>query len=203
MSDSNPQDNQPPEKRRRRVRRVSRKQERAADEPQSGRVEYLVVGQITRPHGVRGEVAIKVLTDYPGRLQALKTLYLGDDHQPYEVQRLRPHRGGLIAQFVGINDRDEAEHLRRLYVKIHINDAVPLEDGEYYLFQIQNMLVVTEDGEELGRITNIIETGANDVFVISSASGREILIPAIPDVIRKVDTDAGVMTIHVLDGLID
>jgi 16S rRNA processing protein RimM len=165
--------------------------------------EFLIVGQIIRPHGVRGEVGVKVMTDYPERLATLDTLFVGSEHQPYGVQRLRRHEDRMIIHFAGLRDRDQAERLRNQFVYIHIDDAVPLEDGEYYLYQVEGIRVVSDDGQELGRLTGLIETGANDVYVVTSPDGNEILLPVIPQVIQKVDIPGGVMTVHLIEGLIE
>jgi 16S rRNA processing protein RimM len=171
--------------------------EGSASEP-----EFLVVGQIVRPHGIRGEVGMKIITAYPERLSQIETLFVGPGHQPYPVKRMRRHMDGMIIHLEGVLDRDEAETLRGMLVHIHIDDAVPLEEGEYYLFQIEGIRVVADTGQELGRLTDLIETGANDVYVITTSDNQEILLPAIPEVIQRVDTVAGVMTVHLLEGLI-
>lgn len=144
---------------------------------------------------------MKIITDYPEKLLQIETLYVGPDHLPYRVRRMRRHFDGMIIQLDGVADRNAAEALREMMVYIHISDAVPLEEGEYYLFQIEGIRVVTDEGLELGHLTNLIETGANDVYVITGPQGQEILIPAIPEVIQEVDTAGGVMTVHLLDGL--
>lgn len=159
------------------------------------------MGQIVRPHGVRGEVGMKLLTAYPEHLFDVETLYLGEDYEPRQVTRMRRHSEGMIIHFSGMGDRDAAEELRGLMVHVHIDDAVPLEDGEYYLFQIEGIRVVTDTGDELGRLTGLLETGANDVYVVTRPDGGEVLLPVIPDVILKVDVAAQVMTVHLIDGL--
>lgn len=145
---------------------------------------------------------MKSLTAYPERLGSIETLYVGEGHTPYRVKRIRPHQSGMLIQFQGISDRNQAEDLRGEMVYIHLDDAIPLEDGEYYLFQIEGIRVITDDGQELGHLTDYIETGANDVYIITTPEGGEVLIPAIPDVIRQVDLDAHVMMVKLLDGLI-
>jgi 16S rRNA processing protein RimM len=150
---------------------------------------------------VRGEIGMKLMTAYPERLSSVETLFLGADHEPFSVKRIRRHSEGMIIHFGGINDRGAAEDLRGLMVHIRIADAVPLEDGEYYLFQIEGIRVVTDSGAELGRLTGLLETGANDVYIITTPDGREVLLPVIPDVILKVDVAAQVMTVHLIEGL--
>lgn len=144
---------------------------------------------------------MKLLTAYPEHLSGIETLFLGPDYEPYRVTRMRRHSEGMIIHFSGMTDRDAAEDLRGLMVHIHIDDAIPLEDGEYYLFQIEGIRVVADTGDELGRLTGLLETGANDVYVITRPDGGEVLLPAIPDVILNVDVDAQVMTVHLIDGL--
>lgn len=145
---------------------------------------------------------MKIMTAYPERLPRIETLYVGPEHHPYTIKRMRRHMDGMIIHLEGISDRNEAETLRGMFVQIHIDDAVPLEEGEYYLFQIEGMRVVADTGQELGRLTDLIETGANDVYVVTTPDDREILIPVIPEVIQRVDTVSGVMTVHLLEGLI-
>lgn len=146
---------------------------------------------------------MKIMTGYPERLLQIKTLYLGPAYDPYSVQRMRRHAEGMIIQFEGVGDRNAAEVLRGLMVHIHLQDAVPLQEGEYFLFQIKGIRVVTDQGEELGRLTDLVETGANDVYIVTTPDDREVLLPAIPEVILRVDVASGVMTVHLLDGLVD
>ena len=165
--------------------------------------EFLIVGQVIRPHGVRGEMKVKAITAYPERLTHLSKVYIGPDYKPYRLKRVRPHQQGIILLVEGINTREEADLLRRDMVHIHISDAVPLEEGEYYLFQLEGIRVITDTGSELGTFTGFLETGANDVYIITTPDGKEILLPAIPEVIQNVDLEQRIMTVHLLDGLID
>jgi 16S rRNA processing protein RimM len=164
--------------------------------------EFLIIGKIIRPHGIRGEVAMRVMTAHPERLPKIETLYVGEKRLPHRVKQIRSHKQGMLLLLEGMADRDEAETLRGQFVYIHIKNAVPLEDGEYYLFQIEGIRVITDTGEELGHLTDLIETGANDVYVVTTPDSREILLPVIPEVIRRVDIPAGIMTVHLLEGLI-
>ncbi|MEJ2148562.1 MAG: ribosome maturation factor RimM [Chloroflexota bacterium] len=161
------------------------------------------MGRIVRPHGVRGEVSMKALTAYPEHLSTQRQLYVGAGRQPFAVRRIR-HRDEtmLLVQFEGVDDRNAAESLREEMVYVHIDNAVPLEEDEYYLYQIEGIRVVTSDGEALGQVTDIIETGANDVYVITAPDGAEHLIPAIEDVIQSVDVAEGLMVVRLLDGLL-
>lgn len=172
------------------------------DAEQGAEPEYLIVGRVVRPHGVRGDIAMKIMTDYPERLTDIETLYIGPDVEPYIIERVRSHKIGLLIKFKEINSRDEAEALRDQFVYVHISNAIPLEEGEYYLYELEGIRVVTDEGEELGTLTDYIETGANDVYIVSKPEGGEILLPAIPDVIKDVNLEEKVMTVKLLEGLV-
>lgn len=168
---------------------------------------FLLLGQVLRPHGVRGELRLEVLTDYPERIVKGTTVYLGLDAQnsaaavPYEVVQARPHQQYLIVLLKGVNDRNQAELLREHFVMIPLADAVPLEEDEFYLYQLIGLEVYTETGERLGEIIEVVETGANDVYVVQGSRG-EILLPAIDECVLDIDLDAEKVTVRLLDGLL-
>lgn len=168
---------------------------------------FLLLGRILRPHGIRGEVRIEVLTAYPERIGPQSRIYLGADPADrrravaYTVVHARPHQEYLILKLEGINDRSAADLLRAQYVMVALEDAVPLEEGEFYLFQAIGLQVYTDAGEHLGQVTDVLETGANDVYVVHGARG-EILLPAIDECVLRVDIAAQRMTVHLLDGLL-
>lgn len=165
--------------------------------------DFLVVGQIIKPHGIQGEVSVKVLTDFAERFDTMETIYLGDEHsaREYVVESTRWHKTQVLVAFEAIPDRTAAETLRGLYLKIPTHQAMPLEPDTYYHYQLEGLAVVTDTGQELGRINEILETGANDVYVVQGDQG-EILIPASQEVVLSVDLDAGQITVHLIDGLI-
>ncbi len=169
--------------------------------------QYLLLGEIVRPHGVRGELKMRVLTDYPERIAQLEAVYLAatpDAKHParYTVGGLRMHQGDALLTLKQITDRNQAELLRGMYVMVDVRDAVPLENDEVYLFQLIGMEVRTIDGESLGKITDVLETGANDVYVVQGSAYGEVLIPVTSETIIRTDTDAGVVTIKLLEGLL-
>lgn len=145
---------------------------------------------------------MKLMTEYPGRLEPGRTLYVGPGYTPRIIRRIRSHQSGVLLQFKDITDRDAAEALRGAFVHVPLEEAVPLEEGEYYLYQIEGIRVVSDAGEELGRLTGYIETGANDVYIVTTPEAGEILLPAIPEVILTVDLEERVMTVHLLEGLV-
>ena len=161
---------------------------------------YLAIGHVVRPFGLRGELRVQLLTEYPERLVRLRTVYLGPEVEPWTVEGVRLHQEAALFKLVGCDDRTSADTLRGALVQITLEDAVPLEEDEYYEHQIVGITVMEEDGTLLGKVTEIINTGANDVFVVVGPDG-ELLLPAIESVILEIDLDADRMVVHVLEGL--
>jgi 16S rRNA processing protein RimM len=156
---------------------------------------------------VQGELRIRFLTDYPERIAQLDTVYLGmavdtPSLKPYAVAGMRMHQDYGLLRLHGISNRDQADRLRGLLIMVDIEHAIPLEEGEYYLFELIGLEVRTVDGETLGTITEVIETGANDVYVVDSPRYKEVLIPATEETIVQTDIDAGVVTVKLLEGLL-
>ena len=167
---------------------------------------YLVVGQIAGAHGLQGELKVKLLTDDPNRFSQLDQVFLGlNDEEPTarKLQGYRLHKDRALLQLEGCNDRATAQTLRGLLVQVPREEAIPLEEDEYFEHQILGLSVWTVDGTCLGTIEEIVYTGAHEVYVIQNpAPGqREILIPAIKDVVLEVDLDAGRLTVELLEGL--
>ena len=168
----------------------------------NGEPVYLVVGLLRRPHGVRGEIMLEVITDFPERLAVGEKFYIGDEHVPVNVATHRKHNKGILLSFEGISDRDEIGVYRNQYLYVDVNDWPPLPEGEYYDFELLGLEVIIErTGEVLGELVEILETGANDVYVVESTSGQEYLLPAIPEVVLDVDLDADQMKVYLLPGL--
>ena len=175
----------------------------ASDSPEPS---YVTVGQVRRPHGIGGEVRVEILTDYPERVVQHKHLYLAPPHSPDDVEQhrlesVRPHKGILLIKLAGCEDRDAAEELRGMLVQVPLEEAVPLEEGEYYHFQLIGMDVETETGEWLGHVADVLATGAHDVYVVRGPRG-EVLLPAIEDVILALDTETRKMVVRLLPGML-
>jgi 16S rRNA processing protein RimM len=169
--------------------------------------DYLLIGQFLRPHGVQGELKMRLLTSYPERLSQLKTVYLSrdpEDPKPalHAVKRIRFHQEYALVTLSDVSNRTQADGLRECFVMVPIADAVPLEEGEYYLFQVIGLHVQTAGGEELGPITEVLQTGANDVYVVESPQHGEILIPITPETVVKTDLEAGILIVNLPDGLL-
>lgn len=168
---------------------------------------YLLLGKIERPHGVRGELRVSMMTDYPERLQNLEYVFLGKDpNRPdakrYTIDTIRFHKGAALIKFVEAPTRNDAELLRGQMVMIDLANAVPLEDNEVYLYQLIGLGVQTEDGNKLGTLRDVLETGANDVYVLDSPQYGELLIPAHEETLIDIDLDAETVTMRLPEGLL-
>jgi 16S rRNA processing protein RimM len=130
-------------------------------------------------------------------------LYVGDKKQPLKITRRRPHNDGIILGFEGISNAEAATKYRGETVYVRAEDRPELPEGEYYHHQIIGLKVVDEAGVDLGVVTEIIETGANDVYVVTDAAGREILLPALKEVLLDINLDTKIMRVHLLLGLVD
>ena len=160
----------------------------------------VIVGRIRSAWGIRGDVSVEVLSDAPNRFAPGSVLRLKG--KPARVERSRKGKRGLLVKLDAADDRTQAETLRGEELTVLPGEVEPLPDGVYYHFQILDMRVVTEDGERLGAVSEIIVTGGNDVYVVHEDGRRDILIPALPDVVLDVNLDAGEMTVSLPDGLV-
>ncbi len=172
-----------------------------AGPPTAGGPAFLVVGKVRRPHGVHGEVVAEIYTDFPGRLVPKKIVYLGEKHIKLVISSQRPHNEGLLLGFEGVTTPEQSGRYRNQVLSISASDASELSEGEFYFHELLEMNVVDDSGNPLGVLTEILETGANDVYVVTGTDGRELLLPAIPEVILEVDKEAKTMKVHLLDGL--
>ncbi|MDI3478095.1 MAG: rRNA processing protein RimM [Thermoanaerobacterium sp.] len=164
--------------------------------------DYLSVGKITSAYGVNGEVKVFPLTDHLDRFYDLDYVYIFEEtgKASLNIESVRFIKNLVIVKFKEINDRNEAEKLRGKLIKITRDNAVKLDDDEYFIKDLLNMKVYTDDQKELGILKDVLKTGANDVYVVKT-DDRDILIPAIKDVIKKVDIKERKMTVHLLEGL--
>jgi 16S rRNA processing protein RimM len=177
--------------------------DRPPAEPSADAADYLVVAHVAAAHGVRGDVRCVLVTDFPERFKPGLQVYLSEDHIPYEVERARVDRNRVILKLVGVDSRDDAEALRGKTVFVPETDAVRLPRGAYFWHQIIGLRVRTTSGELLGSVAAIMETGANDVYVVRKEPPErgELLLPAIKDVIKKIDLRRGEITVELLEGL--
>jgi 16S rRNA processing protein RimM len=168
-----------------------------------GEPEYLTVGFLRRAHGLQGEINMDLHTDFPERMKSGRKLFVGEQHQPVTIASVRPHQSGLLVKFKGIETPESAALFRNQWVYIQAKDAAPLPEGQLYQHELIGFKVVDENDNALGELTEILETGANDVYVVKDEAGKEILLPAIPSVILELDAAHRLMRVHLLDGLIN
>lgn len=169
--------------------------------------EYLLVGEILRPHGVQGELRVRLLTEYPERIPQVPSLFLGagvDARSTLEVHvvSMRMHQGFALIKFREYADRTQAERLRGQYIMVRLADAVPLDEGEFYLYQVIGLAVRTEDGQDLGTVAEVLETGANDVYIVHGDRYGEVLIPVTTDTIIQTDIPGRLLTVRLPAGLL-
>ena len=186
--------------------------------------DYFDIGAIVNVHGLRGEIRVMPSTDDPRRFELLKMVEIffktgeaclempsrGESMKypssKFPLEKVRPHKSMLVLKLRGVEDRNAAEALVGGVIKVPRSEALPLDEDEYYQKDLLEMAVVTDTGEELGRLMQIIETGANDVYVIRPAEDaggkiKDILIPAIKECILSVDLPGKLMTVHLMKGL--
>ena len=166
--------------------------------------KLLQVGVITQTHGVRGEVKVFPPTDDPARFKKLKQVVLdtGKETLPLEVESVKFFKQFVILKFKGYDNINDVEKYKRCPLLVDRENAVPLGEDEYYIADMIGMEVVTEDDEIFGTLKDVIETGANDVYVIDSEKHGEVLVPAIRECILDVDIESHRMKIHLMAGLI-
>lgn len=164
---------------------------------------YFVVGNIVNTQGIKGEVRLMPAVDDVERFKLLDRIFVDRKGSitEYEIENVRFHKQFVLLKLKGIDDMTSAEKLKGTVAKITEDMALPCEEDEYYIRDLYDMEVVTDEGERLGIISDIIFTGANDVYAVKSDDGKEILIPAIKDCILNVDVENKIMTVKLLEGL--
>ena len=167
--------------------------------------DLLQVGIITSTHGVRGEVKVYPTTDDPRRFRRLKEVVLdtGKEKMNLEIEGVKFFKQFVILKFKGLDNINDIEKYRQKSLYVTRKNAVRLQRDEYFIADLIGLKVQDEDGKELGTVKDVIETGANDVYVVEMTDGKELLLPAIKQCILNVDLEQQTMTVHVLDGLMD
>jgi 16S rRNA processing protein RimM len=158
---------------------------------------YLVVARIVSPQGIRGEVKAEIVTHYPDRFASTKAVYLGLEHRRYELEGFRFQDGAVVLKLRGVDTMDDAAKLRDALVEVPEEEAVKLPPDSFFWHQIIGLQVFTVDGELLGKIDEILETGSNDVYVVHGPKG-ELLIPAIKQVVKEVKPDSGMVIVELM-----
>lgn len=163
------------------------------------------VGVITSTHGIKGEVKVYPTTDDPGRFRRLKEVILdsGKGDVVLKIESVKFFKQFVILKFEGLDTPEEAAKYRQKSLYVTRENAVRLGRDEYFIADLMGLKVLDETGEEIGVLREVLETGANDVYVIDLKDGRELLLPAIRECVLHVDVEAGQMQIHILEGLLD
>ena len=159
------------------------------------------IGVITKAQGIRGEFRVFPTTDRPSQFEFLVGEEIKINGVPLKLEKTRLQKNIVILKFGTINDRNAAEKMIGAKITISQEQALPLEDGEYFVRDLLGLAAETEDGEALGKLTQVLHTGANDVYVIAPPRGDSFMIPAIKDVIVKVCLDEGKIILRLMDGL--
>jgi 16S rRNA processing protein RimM len=163
---------------------------------------FLAIGKIRRPHGVRGEMIMEVYTDFPERLLPGVLVFLGPDYQPGQLTRTRWHQGNLLISLDGITTPESAGIWRNQIVYLQAAERPVLPEGEYYQHELIGLTAISESGQLLGLVSEILETGVHDVLVVRPEQGPEILIPFLEALLLKVDLERKEIHLRLLPGLL-
>ena len=165
---------------------------------------FLQVGVITNTHGIKGEVKVFPTTDDPSRFKSLKNVFLdtGRDRVELENEQVKFFKQFVILKFKGYDSINDVEQYRKKSLLVSRENAVELQENEYFIADLLGLTVVTDEGKQLGTLKDVLQTGANDVYVVETPEGQEILIPAIRQCILSVDLEEQTMRVHLLKGLV-
>lgn len=165
--------------------------------------ELLEIGQIVNSYGIKGFLKVVPFTDDVTRYDNLKTIYveINKKLQEMEIEEVKYHKNLVLLKLKGIDDINQTEQFKNCYIKIDRKDAVSLPKDTYFIVDLMDMDVFTDEGNLLGKIIDIFPTGSNDVYVVKDELGKQILLPAIGDVIKNVDVPNKKMIVHLIEGL--
>lgn len=173
-----------------------------AGSPSSGEPAFLAVGRFRKPHGIKGEILMDVVTDFPERLKPGLWLLVGPSQKRMKIKSVRWHDRSMLLAFSGYKTPEEIGEFRNLEVYVPVEDLPPLEEGEYYHHQLIGLKVFKEDEKLIGTVREILETGSNDVLVVLPESGADVLIPLIESTILEIDLEKGFIRMQMLPGLL-
>lgn len=164
--------------------------------PHKGEPVFLAIGVVRKPHGIRGEVSFELTSDFPERIKVGRKVYLGDNHIEYSIKSVRFLQDTIYISLSGIDNREDTEKIRNQVIYVYSSELPKLDSNFYYHHQIIGLNVVDTNNAVLGRVVDIIETGSNDVYVVSlDDKGQDLLIPAVQSVIINIDLNKSVMIV--------
>ena len=166
--------------------------------------KYLELGQIVNTFGIKGQVKVNPFTDDIKKFEKLKEIYIEKKNELklFQIEKVNYSKNMVILKLKGIETPEEAEKLRSSYLKINRKDAKKLPEGTYYIADLIGLDVYTDENKLLGKVDYIYNTGSNDIYVVKDEQGKEILLPAIKDVLQQVDLENGKIIVHIIEGLI-
>ena len=166
--------------------------------------KYLEIVQIVNTFGIKGMVKVKPFTNNIKRFDDLKNVYIKNrkEKKEYQIEEVKYHKNMVLIKFKGIETPEDANLLRESYLLIDRSKEEPLEDGNYYIVDMIGIEVYSDKGELLGNLEDIFNTGSNDIYVVKDNQGKQILLPAISEVIKQIDIEKRKITVHLLPGLI-
>lgn len=165
--------------------------------------DFLLVGRITGPFGVRGELKVTLISSRPDHLATIKQMFIGATFRPCSVSRLHEHKASVyILRLNEVSTRDEAEELRGTELYIQAKDAAPLDEDEYFLHDLVGLRVQTKAGDDIGTVVELIETGANEVLVVRQIGQADVLIPMVRTIVERIDIAAGIIEVTSLNDII-
>lgn len=166
--------------------------------------QLMEVGQIVNTYGIKGFLKVVPYTDDITRFEKLKTIYIETKKrlEKFDIEEVKYSKNLVLLKLKGIDDINTAEIYKNFYLKIDRKDAVKLPKDSYFIVDLIGLNVFTDNNEELGQIVDVYPTGANDIYVVKDDKGKQVLLPAIGDVIKKVDIESKIMIVHLLEGLV-
>lgn len=166
--------------------------------------KYFEVGQIVNTFGVKGMIKVKPFTDDVQRFEELKKVYIckKEKLEEVEIEEVKYHKDMVLLKIKGIEDLNEAEKIKGLYLKIDRKNAKKLPKDTYFIADLLGLEVYSDKEELLGKVDDIFRTGANDVYVVKDEKGKQLLLPGIPEVIKEIDLEKEKIIVHILKGLV-
>ena len=166
--------------------------------------KYLEIGQIVNTFGIKGMVKVKPFTDNIERFDELEKVYIENKKgkKEYEIEEVKYHKDMVLIKFKGIDKVEEAELLKNAYLKINRQDEPELDEGTYYIVDLIGLDVYSDEGKLLGKLDDIFNSGSCDIYVVKDELGKQLLLPAIADVIKEINLEEKRIVVHLIKGLI-